>query len=90
MTPHQVRARMVERGTSFRQWSLTNGYNPRSVTQAVTRWAGDSDLPRGRLTYQILQELSCFIGQAILPGLQVDTQEAARCTQTQDASATTA
>lgn len=69
MRHNQIHARMIERGTSFTRWAVDNGYNPRSVTQAVKRWAGADTLPRGRLTFRILQDLSVFIGAEILPGL---------------------
>lgn len=69
MKKNQVHARLIEQGSNFEQWALANGYKPRTVTQAVTRWAGKKHLPQGRLTFRILQELSRDIGQEILPGL---------------------
>jgi len=39
------------------------------VAQAVSRWSGKADLPRGRLTYRILRDLSRFIGKEIVPGV---------------------
>jgi len=69
MKKHQVRARLVERGTSYRQWAMAHNYQPRTVTQAVNRWAGKSSLPRGRLTYQILRDLSRYIGQEVTEGV---------------------
>lgn len=38
MNKQQVRARLVERGSSLRQFALNAGYEPRTVTQAVSRW----------------------------------------------------
>ena len=69
MKKHQVRARLVERGTSYRQWAMAHNYQPRTVTQAVNRWAGKSSLPRGRLTYHILRDLSRYIGQEVTEGV---------------------
>jgi gp16 family phage-associated protein len=69
MTLAYVRARLVERGTSYRQWALANGYQPRTVTQAVNRWAGKRDLPRGRLTYRILRDLSRYLGTEVVRGV---------------------
>lgn len=69
MEKHQVRARLVERGSSYRQWAIVNNYQPRTVTQAVSRWAGKSELPRGRLTYRILRDLSQELGQEITRGV---------------------
>lgn len=66
---HQVRARLVERGSSYRQWALARGYQPRTVSQAVNRWAGKDSLPRGRLTYHVLRELSQFIDAEITKGV---------------------
>lgn len=63
MNKQQVRARLVERGSSLRQFALNAGYEPRTVTQAVSRWAGKNELPRGRLTYRILRDLSVVIGK---------------------------
>lgn len=40
MNKQQVRARLVERGSSLRQFALNAGYEPRTVTRAVSRWAG--------------------------------------------------
>lgn len=65
MNKQQVRARLVERGSSLRQFALNAGYEPRTVTQAVSRWAGKSELPRGRLTYRILRDLSVAIGKEV-------------------------
>lgn len=69
MAPNQIRARLVENGSSFRQFALAHGYEPRTVTQAVERWAGQEGLPRGRLTFSILRDLSREIGEEILPGI---------------------
>ncbi len=78
MTPNQIRARLVEKGSSFRQFALTNGYEPRTVTQAVDRWAESNSLPRGRLTFRILRDLSRELGVEILPGLLTDENDAAQ------------
>jgi hypothetical protein len=51
MEKRKVRAQLVERGTSYRQWAIARGYQPRTVTQAVNRYAGKTVLPRGRLTH---------------------------------------
>lgn len=72
MAPNQIRARLVENGSSFRQFALAHGYEPRTVTQAVERWAGQQGLPRGRKTFRILRDLSKVIGQEILPGILTD------------------
>jgi len=69
MNRHQIRARLIERGSSYRQWALDRGYQPRTVTQAVARWAGKDTLPRGRLTYRVLRELSQFIEEEITKGI---------------------
>lgn len=78
MTPNQIRARLVEKGSSFRQFALANGYEPRTVTQAVDRWAESDSLPRGRLTFRILRDLSRELGVEILPGLLTDENDAAQ------------
>ncbi|MCX9038970.1 hypothetical protein NLN82_23375 [Citrobacter portucalensis] len=69
MNNRQIQARLVEQGGSYRQFALNNGYAPRTVTQAVARWAGKSELPRGRLTFKILRDLSSTIGEEIIPGI---------------------
>lgn len=64
-----VQARLVERDSSFRQFALENGYEPRTVTQVVARYAGGLDLPRGRLSFRILLTLSKSIGKEVVPGI---------------------
>lgn len=59
----------MERGSSYRQWAIAHNYQPRTVTQAVNRWAGKSELPRGRMTYSILRDLSRELGQEITRGV---------------------
>ncbi|THG81491.1 hypothetical protein E5198_12100 [Pseudomonas sp. A-1] len=77
MTPNQIRARLVEKGSSFRQFALAKGYEPRTVTQAVDRWADSNSLPRGRLTFRILRDLSHELGVEILPGLLAEEDDSA-------------
>lgn len=74
MTPNQIRARLVEKGSSYRQFALTHGYEPRNVTQVVARWAGAERLPNGRLAFAILRDLSEEIGEDILPGIRQCTE----------------
>lgn len=69
MTYPKVRARLMERGTSMRQFALNHGYRPRTVTQAVERWVGRDSLPLGRLTFQILKDLSVEVGSEVVPGI---------------------
>lgn len=69
MTPNQIRARLIEQGLSFRQFALIHGYDPRTVTQSVTRWAGSPSLPNGRIAFSIMRELSRQIGTELIPGL---------------------
>jgi len=80
MQKRQIHARLVEQGSSFRRFALKHGYKPRTVTQAVARWAGSDDQPRGRLSFAILQTLSREIGREIVPGaLEQDGQTSAHC-----------
>lgn len=69
MKKHSVRARLVEQGSSLRAWAIDNGFQPRTVAQAVHRWAGKDRLPRGLTTYRILQKLSQEIGEEITKGV---------------------
>ncbi|UUE71113.1 hypothetical protein [Pectobacterium aroidearum] len=69
MNKRKILARLIERDTNFRQFALGSGYDPRTVTKAVDRWAGKSTLPRGRLTYKILRELSVVIDAEVIPGI---------------------
>ncbi|EBX1374680.1 hypothetical protein MMG36_002371 [Salmonella enterica subsp. enterica serovar Newport] len=69
MTKHQIFVRLVERHSNFRQFALNSGFNPRTVIQVVDRWAGSHDLPRGRLTYKILRDLSEAIDAEVIPGI---------------------
>lgn len=74
MQKNQIHASLIERGSNFRQWAIANGYEPRTVLAVVDRWAGKSDLPRGRLSFRILRDLSVAIGKEVTPGI---TQEVA-------------
>ncbi|MGV6473553.1 hypothetical protein [Azotobacter vinelandii] len=78
MTPNQIRARLVEKGSSYRQFALSHGYEPRTVAQAVVRWAESESLPRGRLTFRILRELSQEIGVEVVPGILDEPEEGRR------------
>ncbi|MET1080291.1 MAG: hypothetical protein ABWY06_19945 [Pseudomonas sp.] len=69
MNKCQIQARLIERGSNFRRFALSHGYEPRTVTQAVQRWAEQTSLPRGRLTFRILRDLSLVIGSEVLPGI---------------------
>ena len=73
MEKRQIQARLIERGSNFRQFALSHGYEVRTVTQVVQRWAGHNKLPRGRLTFQILRDLSRVIGKEVLPGILAES-----------------
>lgn len=75
MEKRQIQARLIESGSNFRQFALSHGYEVRTVTQVVQRWAGHDKLPRGRLTFQILRDLSRVIGKEVLPGILADSAE---------------
>ena len=75
MEKRQIQARLIERGSNFRQFALSHGYEVRTVTQVVQRWAGHNKLPRGRLTFQILRDLSRVIGKEVLPGILAENNE---------------
>lgn len=72
MTKRQIHARLIERGTNFHRWALDHGYKSRTVRLVVERWAGRQDPPLGRLSYEILQELSREVGEEIIPGILQD------------------
>lgn len=72
MEKRQIQARLIERGSNFRQFAISHGYQPRTVTQVVQRWAGHNGLPRGRLSFCILRDLSTVIGLEILPGILLE------------------
>jgi gp16 family phage-associated protein len=67
MTNNQIRARLIEQGLSFRQFALANGYDPRTVTQTVMRWAGSETLPNGRIAFSIMRDLSRPARQHVCP-----------------------
>lgn len=69
MEKRQIQARLIECGSNFRQFALSHGYEVRTVTQVVERWAGHETLPRGRLSFRIMQDLSRLIGKEVLPGI---------------------
>lgn len=64
-----IQARLVEQDSSFRRFALDHGYEPRTVTQVVSRYAGGNDLPRGRLSFHILLTLSRTIEKEVVPGI---------------------
>ncbi len=72
MKKRQIHARLIEQGTNFRQWALAHHYEPRTVTQVVSRYAGRNVLPRGRLSYAILRSLSRDLGREVVPGVLRD------------------
>nr|BBJ05174.1 hypothetical protein YBY_30230 [Marinobacter nauticus] len=72
-----IQARLVAQDSSFRQFALERGYEPRTVTQVVTRWAGEKDMPRGRLSFRILLDLSRTIGKEVIPGILKEAAEEA-------------
>ncbi len=69
MNSNQIRARLIEQGSNFRQFALAHGYDPRTVTQTVTRWAGSQELPNGRIAFSIMRDLSKQVGTELIPGL---------------------
>lgn len=69
MNKRQIHARLIEQGTSFRQFALARGYDPRTVTQTVARWAGSDTLPNGRIAFSIMRDLSQQVGAELIPGL---------------------
>jgi hypothetical protein len=69
MNTNQIRARLVEKGSSYRQFALAHGYDPRTVTQTVARWAGSETLPNGRIAFSVMRDLSREIGVELIPGL---------------------
>lgn len=75
MEKRYIQARLIENGSNFRQFAISHGYEPRTVTQVVQRWAGHDSLPRGRLSFCILRDISRLIGKEVLPGILVDSIE---------------
>jgi hypothetical protein len=75
MEKRQIQARLIESGSNFRQFAISHGYEPRTVTQVVQRWAGHDTLPRGRLSFRILRDISRLIGKEVLPGILADSTE---------------
>ena len=69
MDKNRARARLVEQGSSLRAWAIANGFQPRTVAQALHRWAGKNRPPRGLTTYRILNKLSQEIGEEITKGV---------------------
>ncbi len=76
MEKRHIQARLIEHGSNFRQFAISHGYEPRTVTQVVQRWAGHDTLPRGRLSFRILRDLSRLIGTEVLPGILTENADA--------------
>ena len=75
MEKRQIQARLIECGSNFRQFALSHGSEVRTVTQVVERWAGHETLPRGRLSFRIMQDLSRLIGKEVLPGILAESDK---------------
>ncbi|MGR9014144.1 MAG: hypothetical protein ACU83U_10915 [Gammaproteobacteria bacterium] len=69
MTKNQILAKLVLKNSNYRRFALAHNYEPRTVTQAVDRYAGTDKKPRGILTYKILRDLSSFIDEPVIDGL---------------------
>lgn len=70
MTPNQVRARLLDRcDQTFKGFAIEHGYEVRTVSLAVARYAGSAKKPRGILTFKILRDLSKAINEPIIDGL---------------------
>lgn len=69
LSKNQIRARLIEQELSFRSFALNHGYDPRTVTQTVDRWARSDTLPQGRIAFSIMRDLSIQIGSELIPGL---------------------
>lgn len=69
MHKRSVHAGLIERGETFRSWSLRRGYCPRTVTEVVGRWAGRKTLPRGAVARKILKDISEDLGREVAPGI---------------------
>lgn len=69
MNKRQIHAGLIEQGLSFRKFAISKGYDPRTVTQTVARWAGSQTLPNGRVAFSIMRELSVQLGNELIPGL---------------------
>lgn len=65
----KIRACLLEKDSSLRQFALKHGYEPRTVTQVLTRWVGAEHLPQGRIAFCILRDLSKTVGYEVLPGI---------------------
>ncbi|HBS41180.1 MAG TPA: hypothetical protein DEA26_00765 [Oceanospirillales bacterium] len=71
----KVQAALVAQDLNFRQFAIQNGYTPDTVTRVVARYAGGTDLPRGRMSFRILLEISRLIGWEIVPGIKKQAKE---------------
>lgn len=69
LSKNQIRARLIEQELSFRSFALSNGYDPRTVTQTIARWAGSETLPNGRIAFSIMRDLSLQLNTELIPGL---------------------
>lgn len=70
-----IRAKLVEKDSSLRAWAMDNGYDASTVRLAVQRYAGGATMPRARLTFRILVEVSRFTGIEVVPGILAVAEE---------------
>lgn len=70
MTANQLRARLMERNSNLRRFALKHSYEARTVQQVVHRYAGTGRIPRGITTFNILRDISRFIGEPVIEGLE--------------------
>lgn len=71
MTRNQLLARLIERDSNFSKFAKANEYQPRTVRMVVNRYVGTDKKPQGILTYKILTDLSKFVDEAVMTGIEL-------------------
>ena len=69
MNKNEIRSELLRQGYSIRSWARKHGFCEFTTLASINRYAGTSEVPRGRVTFAILVRLSRTVGKEIVPGL---------------------
>jgi len=76
MNKQEIRVELMLQGYSIRSWAREHGFCEFTTLASINRYAGTQDVPRGRITFAILVQLSRTVGQEIVPGLYAQNKAA--------------
>lgn len=56
-TKNVIRAELMRRGMTLKDFATKHGFIPQSVCKAIDRHAGKESVPRGKITFRILETI---------------------------------